>query len=164
MWHFQERSWCWDPRQDYISLLVPDPDSVCLGSGWMGFHLNIMDISGGIHHHHHPLRTWGRNALEETCPLLIPLTFLPKKILSPQEMLKVVTYHFVVKFIKLKQSQLKFPEFIWAPLPFSRYLRPGHLESQWITKSHLQPSTSMWFFQSSDNSVIFPKLIFAQLP
>lgn len=136
---------------------------MCLGSGWMDFLLKTMAICGGYHHHHYLLRTWGRNALEERCPLLIPLTFLPKK--HPELAREAQSnYHFGVKFIKLKDSELKFPKFIWALLPFSRFLHWwkwiiwGHLESQW----HNWDSPLAFYLH-----LVFPEqgyLIFAQLP
>lgn len=57
----------------------------------------------------HGRRPWGRKCPREECPLLLTylMTFLPKKILSQQEEVKVMINHFGVRFIEFKELQLK---------------------------------------------------------
>lgn len=97
-----------------------------LGSGWLGFRWKpgtSVEVISTTTTTLHGRRTWGGNAPEEKCPLLIHLmTFLPKKILSWKEEHKLMTNHFGVRFIELKESQLKsfhlFQLKSWSEQPF----------------------------------------------
>lgn len=147
-------------------LLVPHPalrtDRVCLGSRFpFENHRHLWRLS---------LPPPSFMNLRERYPMLIPSdNIFPQKIPNWQEKLKVVTSHFGLWFIELKESQLKVdlssPSIFQRPTPV-KMNGWHHLESQWHSWDLLLAFyLCVLFLKHCAASIMtFPSLIWAQLP